>query len=55
MLMGYNIYNDFIGNLNVVAPLYGTTQDAPSGILADPGFQSVHALQLEILELFNKY
>jgi hypothetical protein len=24
----YNIYNDFIGNLNVVAPYYGTTQDA---------------------------
>jgi outer membrane receptor protein involved in Fe transport len=24
----YNIYNDFIGNLNVVAPLYGTAQDS---------------------------
>jgi hypothetical protein len=23
----YNIYNDFIGNLNVVAPYYGTAQD----------------------------
>jgi hypothetical protein len=41
MLMG-TIYNDFIGNLNVVAPLYGTAQDSPSGIpSADPGFQSV--------------
>jgi outer membrane receptor protein involved in Fe transport len=29
----YNIYNDFIG-LNVVAPLYGTAQDSPSGIQA---------------------
>jgi outer membrane cobalamin receptor len=26
----YNIYNDFIGNLNVVAPYYGTAQDNPS-------------------------
>jgi outer membrane receptor protein involved in Fe transport len=50
----YNIYNDFIGNLNVVAPLYGTAQDSPSGIpSADPGFQSVHALQTVILEHFN--
>jgi hypothetical protein len=49
----YNIYNDFIGNLNVVAPLYGTAQDSQSGIpSADPGFQSVHALQV-ILEHFN--
>jgi hypothetical protein len=54
MLMGITIYNDFIGNLNVVAPLYGTAQDSPSGIpSADPGFQSVHALQTVILEHFN--
>lgn len=42
----YNIYNDFIGNLTVVAPLYGTAQDAPN-LTAGPtnaGFQSVHAL-----------
>jgi hypothetical protein len=23
-MLGITIYNDFIGNLNVVAPLYGT-------------------------------
>ena len=43
----YNVYNHFIGNLNVVAPLYGTTQDAPNP-LAGPtngGAQSLHALQ----------
>lgn len=44
----YNIYNDFIGNLNVVAPYYGTTQDAPAPYVGtpttDPGTQSVHAL-----------
>jgi len=42
----YNIYNDFIGNLTVVAPLYGTAQDAPNvgGGPTDAGFQSIHAL-----------
>ncbi|MBP6181969.1 TonB-dependent receptor [Flavobacterium sp.] len=43
----YNIYNDFIGNLNVVAPFYGTTQDSPNPLAgpADSGAQSLHALQ----------
>lgn len=43
----YNVYNDFIGNLNVVAPYYGTTQDAPNPTPnpADPGFQTLAALQ----------
>lgn len=43
----YNIYNDFIGNLNVVAPYYGTAQDAPNPLAgpADPGTQTLHALQ----------
>ena len=40
----YNIYNDFIGNLNVVAPFYGTAQDAPNPLAADAGAQSLHAL-----------
>lgn len=44
----YNIYNDFIGNLTVVAPYYGTAQDAPNP-LGDPttdfGTRSLHALQ----------
>jgi len=43
----YNIYNDFIGNLNVIAPYYGTTQDSPNATPnpADPGFQTLAALQ----------
>ncbi|CAI2765843.1 TonB-dependent receptor [Flavobacterium collinsii] len=43
----YNIYNHFIGNLNVIAPFYGTAQDSPDVTKGDtdPGFQSVHALQ----------
>jgi outer membrane receptor protein involved in Fe transport len=48
----YNIYNDFIGNLN--APLYGTAQE--SGIpSADPGFQSVHALANSNFRAFQLY
>lgn len=43
----YNIYNDFIGNLNVVSTYYGTAQDNPNllGGPTDPGFQSVRGLQ----------
>jgi outer membrane receptor protein involved in Fe transport len=43
----YNIYNDFIGNLNVVAPFYGTTQNSPNplGGPTDSGAHSLHALQ----------
>jgi outer membrane receptor protein involved in Fe transport len=42
----YNVYNNFLGNLTVVAPLYGTAVDSPNigGGPADPGFQSIHAL-----------
>jgi hypothetical protein len=54
MLMGITIYNDFIGNLNVVAPLYGTAQDSPSGIpSADLDFSLFMLLQTVILEHFN--
>lgn len=43
----YNVYNDFIGNLNVVAPYYGIVQDNPSTVVnpADTGFQTVAALK----------
>ncbi len=40
----YNIYNNFIGNLNVVSPYYGTTQDAPSATAGDAGTKSILAL-----------
>ncbi len=42
----YNVYNHFLGNLTVVAPLYGTAMDSPSLAAGptDAGFQSVHAL-----------
>ena len=53
----YNIYNDFIGNLNVVAPLYGKTQDAPNPLLgnADPGAQTIHALGNGNFRAFQLY
>jgi len=43
----YNIYNNFIGNLNVVSPFYGTAQDNPNiaAGTSDPGVQSIRALQ----------
>ncbi len=50
----YNIYNDFIGNLTVVAPLYGTASesinfaqgatDSPIAYMTNPAVQSLHAL-----------
>ncbi|TRX40465.1 TonB-dependent receptor domain-containing protein [Flavobacterium restrictum] len=53
----YNIYNDFIGNLNVVAPLYGKTQDAPNPLAgaADGGAQTLHALQTGNYRAFQLY
>jgi outer membrane cobalamin receptor len=53
----YNIYNDFIGNLNVIAPYYGTTQDAPNATPnpADPGFQTLAALQGGDFRVYQLY
>lgn len=58
----YNEYNNFIGNLNVVAPLYGTAQDSPSignpdlSIdPVDPGSRSVHALRTGNSRVFQLY
>ncbi|MGL2999883.1 TonB-dependent receptor domain-containing protein [Flavobacterium sp. RSSB_23] len=53
----YNEYNNFIGNLNVVAPLYGTAQDSPNaaGGPTDLGTQSLHALQNGNIRAFQLY
>lgn len=53
----YNTYNSFIGNLNVVAPLYGTAQDAPNaaGGPTDLGTQSLHALANGNVRVFQLY
>ncbi len=53
----YNIYNDFIGNLTVLAPLYGTAQDAPNPLLGptDPGAQSVDAIATGHTRAFQLY
>lgn len=53
----YNIYNDFIGNVNVVTPLYGVAQDAPNP-LAGPtntGAQSIDALATGNTRVFQLY
>lgn len=53
----YNLYNDFIGNLTVVAPLYGIAQDAPNPLLGptDPGAQSIDALATGNTRAFQLY
>ncbi|MCC9017596.1 TonB-dependent receptor domain-containing protein [Flavobacterium lipolyticum] len=53
----YNVYNHFIGNLNVAAPFYGTAQDAPNPLLGptDPGFQTLHALQNGNIRAYQLY
>lgn len=43
----YNIYNDFLGNVTALAPLYGVAQDAPNPAgnpLTDLGTQTIHAI-----------
>lgn len=51
----YNVYNDFIGNLNVVAPLYGTAQDSPDLTTANQGAYSVDALSTGNTKVFQLY
>jgi hypothetical protein len=53
----YNIYNDFIGNLNVVSPYYGTVQDSPNPLAGstDPGAQTLHALQNDNYRAYQLY
>jgi outer membrane receptor protein involved in Fe transport len=53
----YNVYNNFLGNVNALAPLYGTAQDSPS-ITADPtdlGFQTIHAITNGNTRAFQLY
>ena len=50
----YNIYNNFIGNLNVVTPLYGSAVNG--GGLANPeGQKALHALQNGNTRAFQLY
>ena len=56
----YNVYNNFIGNLNVVAPLYGTAQDGPNAptptnVVTDLGARSVAALGYGDFRAFQLY
>ena len=53
----YNVYNNFIGNINVVAPYYGKAMDSPSatGGPTDLGTQSIHALQTGNYRAYQLY
>ncbi len=57
----YNIYNNFIGNVNAVAPLYGTVsetfdfaQGAPT-FATNPAVQTLHALANGNTRVFQLY
>jgi outer membrane receptor for ferrienterochelin and colicin len=53
----YNIYNNFIGNVNALATYYGVAQDAPSSTVnpADKGFQSVYAISKGDYRVYQLY
>ena len=50
----YNIYNNFIGNLNVLAPLYGKALDG-GGLTNPQGQQALHALANGNTRAFQLY
>ena len=50
----YNIYNNFIGNLNVITPLYGTAFDG-GGLTNPEGPKALHALQNGNTRTFQLY
>ena len=53
----YNTYNNFIGNLNVVAPLYGTATNGAGGNFTAPNaaWQSAFALAVGDRRVFQLY
>jgi outer membrane receptor protein involved in Fe transport len=54
----YNVYNNFIGNVNVIAPLYGTAVDAPNpagDINTDSGALAFKALRNGDTRIFQLY
>ena len=54
----YNVYNNFIGNVNVIAPLYGTVVDAPNPAgnpNTDAGTLAFKALQNGDTRVFQLY
>jgi outer membrane cobalamin receptor len=48
----FNIYNDFIGSLNVAAPYYGIAESDPNSA---EGLQSLHALQNGNYRVYQLY
>ncbi|MEY4012441.1 MAG: hypothetical protein RIT22_1565 [Bacteroidota bacterium] len=50
----YNVYNNFIGNLNVLTPLYGAAIDG-GGLTNPEGLKALHALQNGNTRAFQLY
>jgi outer membrane receptor protein involved in Fe transport len=51
----YNVYNNFLGNVNALTPLYGTAQDSPNITTANPGSAAVNALLSGNTRAFQLY
>ena len=51
----YNVYNNFIGNVNALAPLYGTAQDSPIITTANTGALAVDAIATGNTRAFQLY
>lgn len=51
----YNIYNNFIGQVNALAPLYGDAQDSPTITSANPGALAVNAILSGNTRAFQLY
>jgi outer membrane receptor protein involved in Fe transport len=54
----YNVYNNFIGNLTVIAPYYGEVVSSPNPAgnpMTDLGTQTLHALQNENYRAYQLY
>jgi outer membrane receptor protein involved in Fe transport len=51
----YNVYNNFLGNVNALAPLYGNAENAPVITTANPGALAVNALLSGNTRAFQLY
>ncbi len=51
----YNVYNNFLGNVNALAPLYGTAQDSPIITTANTGAFAVDAIVTGNTRAFQLY
>lgn len=49
----YNIYNDFLGNINVVTPFYGTVQSNPTSLSELNSINALRSGDARVFQLYN--